>query len=82
MKSINIFQKICNTRYSTSALPKENIIDNTPTQLVYISRLSQQLNTHLLHQSDIQLTVNNIDFLICIDLKNKKDKIMIMKYLI
>ena len=59
-------------KYSTKSQPKDSSIDSTPKQLVYISRLSKQLQTQLLQESNLQLKFNNIDMSICNYLRNKK----------
>ena len=59
-------------KYSSQAQPKDSCIDSTPKQLIYISRLSKQLGTQLLKQSDTQLSFNNIDLLLCDYFKNNK----------
>jgi hypothetical protein len=59
-------------RYSTKTQPKEGSIDSTPKQLVYISKLSKQLGTQLLQESNLQLKFNNIDMTICNYFRNKK----------
>jgi len=64
--------EITGEKYTTTMQPKENMIDSTPRQLVYISRLSKQLNTQLLQESNIQLSFNNIDKLLCNYFKNNK----------
>ena len=66
---------LLNEKYSTKSQPKEGSIDSTPKQLVYISRLSKQLNAQLLQESNLQLKFNNIDMSICNYLKNKSEKI-------
>jgi len=58
---------VIDEKYSTSSQPKE--VDSSPKQLVYITRLSKQLNTQLLQESDIRLSFNNIDVMICSYLK-------------
>ena len=65
--------EICDMKYSSSAQPKDNLIDDSAHQLVYISKLSKQLKTQLLQQSDVQLKFNNIDFAICMYLKSRNN---------
>lgn len=62
-------------RYSTKTQPKESSIDSSPKQLVYISRLSKQLHTQLIQESNLQLKFNNIDIAICNYFKSKNGKI-------
>ena len=62
-------------RYSTKTQPKEASIDSSPKQLVYISRLSKQLHTQLIQESNLQLKFNNIDMTICNYFKSKNGKI-------
>jgi hypothetical protein len=59
-------------RYSTRTQPKDSSIDSSPKQLIYISRLSKQLKTQLIQESNLQLKFNNIDISICNYFKNKK----------
>lgn len=53
---------VIDEKYTTSSQPKE--VDSSPMQLVYITRLSKQLNTQLLQESDIRLSFNNVDVMI------------------
>ena len=57
--------EMINETYSTKHQPKENLLDSTPKQLIYILRLSKYLDTKLLQQSNTQLSFNNVDLAIC-----------------
>ena len=59
-------------RYSTKTQPKDSSIDSSPKQLVYISRLSKQLHTQLIQESNLQLKFNNVDMAICNYFRSKK----------
>ena len=69
-------------RYSTKTQPKEGSIDTSPKQLVYISRLSKQLKTQLLQETNLQLKFNNIDLTICNYFRNAEIKDYKYPYLI
>lgn len=56
---------VCDTKYMSTAQPKEGMMDSAPKQLVYISRLAKQLNTQLLQSSDTRLSFNDLDVMIC-----------------
>ena len=67
--------EITNIKYSTKSQPNESLIDDAAHQLVYISRLSKQLGIQLLQQTNVQLKFDNIDFGICMYLKQHKHEL-------
>lgn len=67
--------KLTNKHYSTKEQIKESLLDNGAKQLVYISRLSKQLQHSLLTHTDTSLKFENIHFMICDYFKNKVNPI-------
>lgn len=67
--------KLTNKHYSTKEQIKESLLDNGAKQLVYISRLSKQLQHSLLTHTDTSLKFEYIHFMICDYFKNKTNQI-------